>query len=289
MQKAETARSPRPDPPLSTVNIPEHRKAIDRLDAPVVKLLNERTRPRPRHRRDQAQGRRGNLRAAPRAGGLPAHLPDEQGPMTDESLHAIYREIMSSALSLEKSHDHRAISVRRRRSPIRPRSGGSARASGIPPQKTIADVFAEVSKHRADYGVVPVENSTEGVVTHTLDMFVDSDLQDRRHRSSCPFNIACSATAPVSDQKTLTPTRRRSPNAAAGCRINLPRAEIIETSSNARSAELAAQEKNAGAPSPACWPPKNMTFHPGARHPGQRRQRHTLPRPRPPVQPAHGQ
>ena len=44
-------------------------------------------------------------------------------------------------------------------------------------QKTIADVFTEVSKNRADYGVVPVENSTEGVVTHTLDMFVDSDLK----------------------------------------------------------------------------------------------------------------
>ena len=44
-------------------------------------------------------------------------------------------------------------------------------------QKTIADVFTEVSKSRADYGVVPVENSTEGVVTHTLDMFVDSDLK----------------------------------------------------------------------------------------------------------------
>jgi chorismate mutase / prephenate dehydratase len=38
-------------------------------------------------------------------------------------------------------------------------------------------VFTEVSKNRADYGVVPVENSTEGVVTHTLDMFVDSDLK----------------------------------------------------------------------------------------------------------------
>src|SRR4029077_161744 len=44
-------------------------------------------------------------------------------------------------------------------------------------QKTIGDVFSEVSKNRADYGVVPVENSTEGVVTHTLDMFVDSDLK----------------------------------------------------------------------------------------------------------------
>src|SRR5436190_19454516 len=81
---------------------------------------------------------------------------------------------MSSALSIEKSmtiaffgpeatFTHQAA--------IR-RFGASLRYSA---QKTIADVFAEVSRNRADYGVVPVENSTEGVVTHTLDMFADSD------------------------------------------------------------------------------------------------------------------
>ena len=45
------------------------------------------------------------------------------------------------------------------------------------PQKTIKDVFSEVEKDRADYGVVPIENSTEGVVTHTLDLFVESPLK----------------------------------------------------------------------------------------------------------------
>ncbi len=44
------------------------------------------------------------------------------------------------------------------------------------PCRTIEDVFREVEKNRADYGVVPVENSTEGVVTHTLDMFIDCEL-----------------------------------------------------------------------------------------------------------------
>ncbi|HOK79299.1 MAG TPA: prephenate dehydratase [bacterium] len=43
--------------------------------------------------------------------------------------------------------------------------------------RTIESVFREVEKGRADYGVVPIENSNEGVVTHTLDMFVDSDLK----------------------------------------------------------------------------------------------------------------
>src|SRR4029077_3690884 len=101
-------------------------------------------------------------------------------------------------------------------------------------QKTIADVFSEVSKNRADYGVVPVENSTEGVVTHTLDMFVDSDLK-----------IVSQIVLPV-QQCLLSNCRRNQikklfvhPQSLAQCRgwihANLARAEIIETSSNARS------------------------------------------------------
>ena len=113
-------------------------------------------------------------------------------------------------------------------------------------QKTIADVFSEVAKNRADYGVVPVENSTEGVVTHTLDMFVDSELK-----------IVAQIVLPI--QHCLVSHYKRAqikklyshPQSLAQCRgwvqNHLPEAEIIETSSNARSAELAAKEKNSAA------------------------------------------
>ena len=113
-------------------------------------------------------------------------------------------------------------------------------------QISIADVFTEVSKNRADYGVVPVENSTEGVVTHTLDMFVDSDLK-----------IVAQIVLPI--QHCLLSHARPEvikkihvhPQTLAQCRIwlhrNYPHAEIIETSSNARSAELAAKDRKSGA------------------------------------------
>src|SRR5436309_3360134 len=113
-------------------------------------------------------------------------------------------------------------------------------------QKTIAEVFTEVAKKRADYDVVLVENSTEGVVTHTLDMFVDSDLK-----------IVAQIVMPI--QHCLLSGIRRSqikklfahPQSLGQCRgwvqAHLPRVEIIETSSNARSAEFAAKEKNSGA------------------------------------------
>ena len=227
------------------MHIPEHRKAIDRLDAQIVKLLNERTK------HVLAIGEI-KLKA-----GEEIYAPHReravfqricrlnQGPMTDEGLRAIYREIMSNALSLEKSMTIAYLGPEAtftHQAAIR-RFGSSLRYSS---QKTIADVFAEVSKNRADYGVVPIENSTEGVVTHTLDMFVDSDLK-----------IVAQIILPV--QHCLLSNSRRSqikklythPQSLGQCRAwiqnNLPRAEIIETSSNARSAEFAAREKDSAA------------------------------------------
>src|SRR5947207_7560589 len=158
------------------MNISEHRKAIDSLDEQIVGLLNDRTR----HVLEigSLKLKQGEEIYAPHRelAVLQRIARLNKGPITEESLRAIYREIMSSALSIEKSmtiaffgpeatFTHQAA--------IR-RFGASLRYAA---QKTISDVFAEVSRNRADYGVVPVENSTEGVVTHTLDMFVDSDLK----------------------------------------------------------------------------------------------------------------
>src|SRR5208282_5101823 len=108
-------------------------------------------------------------------------------------------------------------------------------------QKTIADVFAEVSRNRADYGVVPVENTTEGVVTHTLDMFVDSDLKIVS-QIVLPIQYCLAAKSKIENAKIQRIYVH--PQALGQCRLwtqkNLPNAEIIETSSNARSAQNAA-------------------------------------------------
>ncbi len=227
------------------MNIPEHRKAIDKLDAHIVQLLNERTQ----HVLE--------IGAIKRKAGEEIYAPHREravlqrlcqanpGPITNDSLRAIYREVMSSALSLEKTltiaflgpeatFTHQAAI----------RKFGSSLCYAA--QKTIADVFAEVSKNRADYGVVPAENSTEGVVTHTLDMFVDSELK-----------IVAQIVLPI--QHCLLSRGRREqvrkiyvhPQTLAQCRLwvhkNFPLAELIETSSNARSAELAAKEKSSAA------------------------------------------
>src|SRR2546427_3392881 len=152
---------------------------------------------------------------------------------------------MSSALSLQKTmritylgpeatFTHQAA-IRRFGSSLRYQS-----------QKTITDVFNEVSKNRADYGVVPIENSTEGVVTHTLDMFVDSDL-----KIVSQIVLRVQHCLLSDSKKSQLKKLFAHPQALAQCRAwvqnNLPRVEIIETSSNARSAELAGKENSASA------------------------------------------
>jgi chorismate mutase/prephenate dehydratase len=227
------------------MSIPEHRKAIDKYDAQLVRLLNERTR----HvlAIGEIKRKAGEEIYAPHREGLVLKriCRLNHGPVTNESLRAIYREIMSSALSLEKTMTIAYLGPEAtftHMAAIR-RFGASLNYA---PQKTISDVFSDVSKGRADYGVVPVENSTEGVVTHTLDMFVDSDLKIVA-QIVMPVQHCLLSNGPRSKIKKLF----AHPQSLGQCRqwiqMNLPRAEIIETSSNARSAELAAREKNAAA------------------------------------------
>ena len=227
------------------MTLPEHRQAIDGIDAQIVTLLNQRTQ----HVLEigaikQKQGQEIYAPHRERAV-LQKVCKLNEGPITDDGLRAIYREIMSSALSLEKNltiaylgpeatFTHQAAIKR---------FGSSLHYSS---QRTIADVFHEVSKHRADYGVVPVENSTEGVVTHTLDMFVDSDLKVVSQVVLRISHCLVSKAKREDIQRIYV-----HPQTLGQCRgwihRNLPHAELVETSSNARSAELAAKEKRSAA------------------------------------------
>jgi chorismate mutase/prephenate dehydratase len=219
------------------LSIPDHRKAIDKLDEQLVKLLSERTR------HVLAIGE------IKHAAGEEIYAPHREravldrvakmnsGPMTADQIRAIYREIMSSALALEKTLSIAYLGPEAtftHQAAIR-RFGSSLKYVA---QKTIADVFTEVQKGRADYGVVPVENSTEGVVTHTLDMFVDSDLK-----------IVSQIVLPVSHCFASRFPREKieaifvHPQTRGQCRNwlqrNFANADIIETPSNAISAERA--------------------------------------------------
>ena len=158
------------------MNIQKLRTRIDALDARLVKLLNERT---------QVAGEIGKLK---RRLGEEVYAPEREedvlkritainrGPLTARSLRAIWREVMSASLALQKNV---VISVFGTRgsftdSAARHKFGGSVTYKYQP---TFSDVFREVAKGRADCGVVPVEDSTDGVTTHVCDLLMNSELK----------------------------------------------------------------------------------------------------------------
>lgn len=227
------------------MSLTEHRKAIDKLDAEIVRLLNERTK---------HVLAIGELKLA---AGQEIYAPHREiavferlqkinpGPITPDGLHAIYREVMSSAIALQKTQTIAYLGPEAtftHQAAIQ-RFGSSLRYTS---QKTVADVFLDVTKLRADYGVVPVENSTEGVVTHTLDMFVESELKVvSQIILPIQFCLAGHGTA-----KTLKRLYSH-PQALAQCRnwlrLHLPDVEIIEAASNARAVEMVGDEKHSAA------------------------------------------
>lgn len=227
------------------MSIAENRQAIDRLDQKIVRLLNERARHVLEIGRLKIKSGESIYAPHRERAVLQRIVNRNAGPLTNEGLRSVYREIMSSALALEKpltvaylgpeaTFTHQASLQR---------FGASLRYVAL---KTVADVFHEVAHHRADFGVVPVENSTEGVVTHTLDMFVDSDL-----------NIIAQIVMPIQQCLICRVARSRvrrlyiHPQSLAQCRNwlqrHLPDVEILETSSNARSAEMAARDRTSAA------------------------------------------
>ncbi len=164
-----------------------------------------------------------------------------KGPFPTSAIRAVFREIMSASLSLERplkvaflgptaTFTHQACM----------RHFG---ASGeYMPKKDIADVFEDVEKGRADFGVVPIENSTEGAVSHTLDMFVTSQLK------ICAEVMLEISLALLNKSGKLSDIQRvcSHPNPLAQCKRwlknNLPDAHVIEVSSTARAAQMAAED-----------------------------------------------
>ena len=236
------------------------RSRIDEIDQRLVRTLNDRTK---------YVLEIGKLKHAT---GSEIYAPDREeavfrrvvgqnpGPLTNDSLRAIYREIMSSALALEKpliiaflgpeaTYSHMA-SVRK--------FGASVRYEPLP---SIADVFADVAKGRADYGVVPIDNSTEGAVTHTYDMFVDSELKICA-QILLPIRHNLIASGPRSEIKKLYSISQVFAQCRQWLQVNMPHAELVEVSSSTRAAEIARQEPHSGALASALAAEKyGLTLH----------------------------
>lgn len=169
------------------------------------------------------------------------------GPLDSETMARLFREIMSSCLALEKPLNIAYLG------PEGTFTQAAAlkhfgHAINMQSMTSIPDVFTEVEAGGCDYGVVPIENSTEGVVSHTLDMFVKSPL------SICgevTVRINQNLLANVDSLKDIRVIYSHQ-QSLAQCRGWLDRhidqdVERVAVSSNAEAAKMAASEPNAAA------------------------------------------
>ncbi|HTY45632.1 MAG TPA: prephenate dehydratase [Patescibacteria group bacterium] len=221
------------------------RKQIDTLDDKIVGLLNRRA------------GFSLAVARVKRRSGKSAYSPDREtqvlrrvartnkGPLTPQAVQAVYREIMSSSLALGASLKIAYLGPEATFTQLSALKKFGSQVSYMP-CNSISDVFLQVEKGNADYGVIPIENSIEGAVTHTLDMLVDSDL---KICSQIMLDVAHNLLARCPKGRI----RRiySNPQVFGQCRIwlqeNLPLAEKIEVSSTTRAAQIAAKEKYSAA------------------------------------------
>jgi chorismate mutase/prephenate dehydratase len=217
------------------------RRRIDQLDQSLLGLLTQRGR----LVKEVGEFKRKNgqsVFAPDRERELLARLKEKNhGPLSSEAIEGVFREVVHACRNLqqrlsvayfgpEASFSHAAAL----------KSFG--RSALLLPARTISEVFAEVDKGRADFGVVPIENSTGGGVYHTLDMFVDSRL------SICaelelPVHHYLLGRSIRSMEKIKTLYSHY--QALAQCRnwvdTHLPKARVVESTSTAEAAKEAAR------------------------------------------------
>ena len=115
------------------------------------------------------------------------------------------------------------------------------------PMAAIPDVFNEVEREQADYGVVPIENSTEGVINHTLDTFLTSQLRICSEIYLPITHYLLSKADDLPDIKRVYSI----PTATAQCREwlqkDLPGIEVVDVSTTARGAQLCTEDTTAAA------------------------------------------
>jgi chorismate mutase/prephenate dehydratase len=232
------------------MSIDDVRREIDELDAAMLELLNRRAEKALGIGRLKEQADASVFDPARERQVLERLAALSRGPLPADSLRDIYRAIFAASRLLEKRLTIAYYGPAGTFTHVAARTKFGA-AADLRPCETITDVFVAVEKKEADLGVVPIENTTGGVVQFTLDAFMESRL------TICAESYVDIEQYLLSRSQRLEEIRRvySHPQAIAQCRIwlraNLPGVEMVPVGSTARAAELAAVEPGSAAIAPA--------------------------------------
>jgi len=150
--------------------------AVSRIDAELIKLMNERVRLSIEWYRSSDDIRPALFSSVIEDAAVSAALTKNSGPLTEEAIRGVYRHLLSAArrsvhqlrvayLGPQFSYSHQAALER------------FGDAADLVPVSTIASVFEEVNRGHVEFGIVPIENSTDGRIVDTLDMFTRLPLK----------------------------------------------------------------------------------------------------------------
>ena len=227
------------------MDLTPYREKIDDLDRQIVELLNRRLGLAAEiGKLKRSQG--GQIYVAEREDAVFRKVAEmNQGPIKNEALQAIYREIMSAAIALEKPLLIAYLGPEATNSHIAAmrKFGASVDYHAMP---TIGDIFTAVEKGEADYAVIPIENSTEGSVRETLDHFVDSDLKIVA-QTYVEITYAFIANCPLDQVKKVYSKDQSLAQCRQWLARHVPHAQLIEASSTARAVQIAKDEPGAAA------------------------------------------
>ncbi len=228
------------------MNLSDLRKEIDLIDEQILKLLNRRAElakkigeAKTRHRSQYFTPEREHQVFA-------KIVKQNSGPLTSTNIRAIYTEIISSCRALEKpisvaflgpegTFSHQAVLTK----------FGSA--SNCLPVDTISDVFKRVERNETDYGMVPMENSLAGAITETLDNFMRSNMRIVSEVFIPVVHNLVTRCVSLDQIKRVYSHPQPISQCRQWLRNHLQSAEILEVSSTARAAEIAAAEEGSAA------------------------------------------
>ncbi|MDO9213853.1 MAG: prephenate dehydratase [Methylococcales bacterium] len=232
----------------SIIPLSELREKIDAIDAQLLQLMNQRAECALEVAKTKlAQGETGTFYRPDRESLVLRRIKElNQGPLSDETAMRFFRELMSACLALEKPLDVAFLG---------PEGTFTQQAAfkhfghavKTIPAATINDIFNSVESGSCQFGVVPVENSTEGVISHTLDRLLHSPLnicgevEIRVHQNLISqADKLADITEVYSHSQSLAQCRQWLSN-------HLPHAVQTAVSSNAEAVRLAASNPHAAA------------------------------------------
>ena len=242
--QAEAARKRDGDAP----DLADVRAQIDAIDRQIQELISQRAR-----FARQVGKAKGKLAAAVdyyrperEAQVLRMVVDRNQGPLSDEVLVHVFREIMSACLAQQEPLKIGYLGPEGTFSQQAVLKHFGRSAHGLP-LGSIEEVFQEVEAGNADFGVVPVENSGQGTIQVTLDMFLTSPLKICGEVELKVHQYLLSRSGRIEDIERIYAHPQAFAQTAGWLRANLPRAEKIPVSSNAEGARRARNADDAAA------------------------------------------